>query len=79
MIPIIISDVLVAELNVRAFVGGHIEVGGSGKADGHFAGEIAGPPDAAPGAVEPAPPTAHRPRACRQNPESASVTAIDRD
>ena len=34
-------------------------------------------PDDAPGAVAPAPPTAHRPLARRQNPESASVTAIE--
>ena len=33
--------------------------------------------DDAPGAVVPAPQTAHRPRAHRQNPQYASVTAIE--
>jgi len=40
------------------------------------AGAIAVPPDDAPGAVEPAPQTAHRPLTRRQNPEDAHATAI---
>jgi hypothetical protein len=36
VIPIVIAGVPVAELDVSAFIGGDIEVGGSGKVDGHF-------------------------------------------
>lgn len=36
MIPIVIAGVPVAELDVSAYIEGDIEVGGSGKADGHF-------------------------------------------
>ncbi|MGI8401233.1 MAG: hypothetical protein ACR2NS_06460, partial [Gemmatimonadaceae bacterium] len=36
MIPIVIAGVPVAELDVSAYIEGNIEVGGSGKADGHF-------------------------------------------
>ena len=45
----------------------------SPRRSGPVAGEIAGPPDDAPGAVEPAPPTAHRPLARRLNLEYAGV------
>ena len=37
MIPIIIGGVPVAELDVSAYIEGNVEVGGNGKADGHFA------------------------------------------
>ncbi|HEY3746987.1 MAG TPA: hypothetical protein VGL17_12125 [Gemmatimonadaceae bacterium] len=36
MIPIVIAGVPVAELDVSAYIEGNVEVGGSGKADGHF-------------------------------------------
>jgi hypothetical protein len=36
MIPIVIAGVPVAELDVSAYIEGNIEVGGTGKADGHF-------------------------------------------
>ena len=36
MIPIVIGGVPVAEVDVSAYIEGDIEVGGSGKADGHF-------------------------------------------
>jgi hypothetical protein len=36
MIPIVIGGVPVAELDVSAYIEGNVEVGGNGKADGHF-------------------------------------------
>jgi hypothetical protein len=36
VIPIVIAGVPVAELDVSAYIEGNVEVGGSGKADGHF-------------------------------------------
>jgi len=36
VIPIMIGDVPVAELDVSAYIEGNIEVGGQGKAEGHF-------------------------------------------
>ena len=36
MIPIVIAGVPVAELDVSAYIEGNIQVGGKGKADGHF-------------------------------------------
>jgi hypothetical protein len=36
MIPIVIAGVPVAELDVSAYIEGNIEVGGTGRADGHF-------------------------------------------
>ncbi|HEY0365466.1 MAG TPA: hypothetical protein VGC73_03270, partial [Pyrinomonadaceae bacterium] len=36
MIPIVIAGVPVAELDVSAYIEGNVEVGGNGKAEGHF-------------------------------------------